>query len=196
MSGGFSSVMPGLVARSRSIRRFDGQAAIDPSILTHLVDVARLCPSAANKQPLKYCLSWEPRRNEAIFECLAWAAYLKDWAGPAKGERPTGYIIILGDTGISSSFAQDSGIAAQTIMLAAAEMGLGGCIIGSINRERLAERLHLPAQMEILLVLALGKPAEKVILEEVRNGDVKYWRDAAGFHHVPKRSLQDIIISI
>jgi nitroreductase len=122
---------------------------------------------------------------------------LKDWNGPVEGERPSAYIIILCDTDISSSAGVDHGIAAQSILLGATEMGLGGCIIGSIKRDRLREALDIPARYEILLVLAPGKPKEKVVLETAGdNGDIKYWRDSEGIHHVPKRPLDDIILDV
>jgi nitroreductase len=133
--------------------------------------------------------------NQKIFPCLAWAAYLKDWGGPAEGERPSAYIIILGDTEIAKDFNLDPGIAAQTIMLGATERGFGGCMIASIRRETLREVLGIPERYQILLVLALGKPKEKVVLEPVGpDGDIRYYRDSEGMHHVPKRSLDEIIL--
>ncbi len=184
-----------LVLRNRSYRRFHQETAIKMETLRELVDLARLSASAANLQPLKYILSCEPERNALIFPHLAWAAYLKDWPGPAEGERPSAYIVILGDTDISRSFGCDHGIAAQTILLGATEKRLGGCIIASIQKEGLRQALVIPSRYEILLVLALGKPKEKVVIEMARaDGDIKYWRDSQGVHHVPKRALDDIIV--
>lgn len=169
--------------------------SIELETLRELVDLARLSASAANKQPLKYILSCDPEKNALIFPHLAWAGYLKDWPGPSEGERPSAYIIILGDTEISRSFGCDHGIAAQSILLGATEKGLGGCIIGSINRKALRQALGIPSRYEILLVLALGKPKERVVIETVGpDGDIKYWRDEDGVHHVPKRPLDEIII--
>lgn len=183
-----------LIVRNRSCRRFHEDVGVERETLVELVDLARLSPSAGNLQPLKYMLSFDPAANALIFPCLAWAAYLKDWPGPAPGERPAAYIIVLGDTEISASFGCDHGIAAQSILLGAAEMGLAACILGSINREALRKAVDLPQRCEILLVLALGKPKETVILETVPDsGDVRYWRDGSGVHHVPKRRLEDII---
>lgn len=146
-------------------------------------------------QPLRYILSCEPEKNALIFPHLAWAGYLKDWPGPDEGERPSAYIIILGDTRITESFGCDHGIAAQSILLGATEKGLGGCIIGTIQRDRLRRTLDIPSFFEVHLVLALGKPKEKVIIEAVESDDdIKYWRDDEGTHHVPKRALDDIII--
>lgn len=183
-----------LIKRSRSYRRFYEDYKIEEKTLRALVNLARLSPSAANLQPLKYILSFEPSRNDLIFPALTWASYLKDWPGPEKGERPSAYIVILGDKTISKSFDCDAGIASQSILLGAAEKGLGGCIIGLINRELLRKNLDIPQECEILLVIALGKPKEKVVIERSVNGEIKYFRDAKNVHHVPKRSLDEIII--
>jgi len=162
--------------------------------LLELVDLARLCPSGGNRQPLKYALSCDPERNAKVFPCLSWAASLQ-WAGPAEGERPTAYIVILCDTAVSKGAGCDHGIAAQAIVLGAMEKGLGACMIGSVKREQLAQALGLDPRYEILLVIALGEPGEKVVLEDVGPGDeVKYWRDAKSVHHVPKRLLKEIVV--
>ena len=188
-----------LVLKNRSYRRFQEDAAIERHTLEELIELARLSPSGATRQPLKFFLSCDSATNARIFPHLAWAGYLRDWAGPTEGERPTGYIIILGDTTVQStvntSAKTDMGIAAQTIMLGAAERGLGGCMIGSIQRNDLRAALDIDKRYEIMLVLALGKPAETVVLETVgEDGSVKYWRDAEDVHHVPKRPLDDLII--
>ena len=184
-----------LIIKNRTYRRFHQEVAIECRTLTELIDLARLSPSAGNLQPLKYILSCEPQKNALVFPHLAWAGYLKDWQGPGEGERPSAYIIILGDTDISRSFGCDHGIAAQSILLGATEKGLGGCIIGTIQRKELREALDVPSRYEILLVLALGKPRETVVIETVGpTGDVKYWRDSEQVHHVPKRSLDEIVI--
>lgn len=184
-----------LVMATRSVRRFHQSSAVDLDTLRALVDLARLSASAANLQPLKYVLSCEPERNARIFPLLAWAGYLKDWPGPVEGERPSAYIVILGDKRLRQSFDCDHGIAAQSMMLGATERGFGGCIIASIQRRELREALAIPEHFEILLVLALGRPKEKVVLEAMgAEGDVKYWRDADGVHHVPKRALDEIVV--
>ena len=184
-----------LVRKNRTYRRFYQEVAIELQTLRELVDLARLSASAANIQPLKYILSCEPQKNALIFPHLAWAGYLKDWPGPCEGERPAAYIIILSDTQISQSFGCDHGIAAQSILLGATEKGLGGCIIGTVQRQELRKDLDIPSRYEILLVVALGKPKETVVIETIGSGeDIKYWRDSEGLHHVPKRALDDIIL--
>ena len=186
-----------LILRSRSIRRFHEDTPVDPKALRELVDMARLTPSGGNLQPLKYVTSTSKERNEHIFSTLAWAGYLKDWEGPVSGERPGGYIVILGDRGVAPSFGCDHGIAAQTICLGAAEVGLGACMIGSVERDELLAILELPvSQYEVLLVVALGKPRERIELELVAEpGKIEYYRDENDVHHVPKRRLEDVLLA-
>ncbi len=163
--------------------------------LRSLVDLARCTPSAANLQPVKYIITNTPERNAVVFSTLAWAGYLPDWPGPAEGERPSAYIVVLHDTRISKNPGCDHGIAAQTILLGAAEKGLGGCMFGSIDRDRLRRELAIDECFEILLVIAMGKPVEKVVLEDVGpDGSIKYYRDADAVHHVPKRKLEDVVV--
>jgi nitroreductase len=189
------SYLKSLIQKNRSYRRFYEEKKISIKTLKSLIELARLSASSANLQPLKYFLSHTSKTNQKIFPYLKWAGYLKDWPGPAEGERPPAYIVILGDTSISKNFEYDSGIAAQSILLGATEKGLGGCIIGSIEREKLRRSLKIPKHLEIVLVIALGKPKEKVVIETVdKDGDIKYWRDKKGVHHVPKRALKDILI--
>jgi nitroreductase len=185
-----------LVKKSRSYRRFDETHQIELETLEDLVRLAQYSPTGNNMQPLKFWLSNTPEMNGAIFPHLGWAASLKDWRGPEEGERPSAYIIILGDTDIQVNFGVDFGIAAQSIMLGAVEKGLGGCMIASARREGLHEALDIPERYRILLVLALGKPVETVVTEPVgADGSVKYYRDADQVHHVPKRSLDELIMN-
>jgi nitroreductase len=189
------NMLKDLVLKTRSCRRFYEDYVIGEKTLVELVDLARLSSSARNAQPLRFILSYTREINSLIFPMLAWAAYLKEWPGPVEGERPSAYIVMLADTTIAANYFCDDGIAAQSIMLGATEKGLGGCIIASIQREELRERLHIPVKYEIIQVLALGKPKEIVVLESLPvSGDIKYWRDEKQVHHVPKRSLEDLIL--
>ncbi len=184
-----------LVLKTRSYRRFYQDTAIEMETLKELIDLARHSASGANQQPLKYVLSCGAEKNARIFETLGWAAYLKDWPGPVEGERPAAYIVILMDTEVSKQPFVDHGIASQNIMLGATEKGLGGCIIATINRDRLRKSLEIEDRYDILLVLAIGKPKETVIIDYIDSaGDIKYWRDDQAVHHVPKRLLEDIIV--
>ena len=183
-----------LVAKNRSYRRFDESIRIPHETLVELVELARLCPSAANLQPLRFALVSEKQLTDRVFPLLKFAAYLQDWAGPAEGERPTAYIVVMVDERIKRQADLDAGIAAQTMMLGAVEKGYGGCMMSSVQREKLAELLGLPEYNQIVLVMALGKAIEQVVVEDVdETGNIKYYRDKQGIHHVPKRSLKELI---
>ena len=185
-----------LVKNSRSYRRFNEGERIEKETLLDLINLARLSPSGANLQPLRFIFSNEPVLNQKIFETLEWAGYLKDWDGPRAGERPSAYIVICNDITIRKNPGCDHGIAAQSIMLGAAALGLGGCMVGSIHREPLRKILSIDEKFKIMLVLALGRPRETVMLEEMpQDGDIKYYRDAKDVHHVPKRKLEDIVLN-
>ena len=184
-----------LVKRNRSYRRFNQDERIDLKLLRGLVDLARHCASSANRQPLKYVLTVDPDTNQKVFETLRWAGYLKEWDGPAEGERPAAYIVILGDARIHKTFSVDHGIAAQTILLGATEAGFGGCMVASIDQLKLKQILTIAEHLVVLLVVALGTPAEEVVVESVgSDGKIEYYRDPDGVHHVPKRTLDELIV--
>lgn len=187
-----------LVLKNRSYRRFDESVSITPETLLTWIDTARFTMSSVNIQPLKYYLSYKPETNAKIRPHTRWAGLLRDFDGPKEGENPAAYIVICVDKNIQNAtverFAKDIGIAAQTIMLEASFNDYGGCMIGNLNTKEIAALLELPESWQIGLVLALGKPAEKVMLEVLEdNGPSAYYRDADDVHHVPKRKLADIV---
>ncbi|PID91225.1 MAG: nitroreductase [Bacteroidetes bacterium] len=183
-----------LIAKNRSYRRFDQNEVFPMRVLKEMVEAARLSASASNLQPLRYMLFNTAEDCARIFPFVAWAGYMKDWPGPAEGERPTAYIVQLCDLDLTEDWWCDDGIAAQSMLLTAVEAGYGGCIIGSVQRMKLRDELDIPDRYKIIQVLALGKPAEEVVIDEMKDGDVKYWRDEQGLHHVPKRSMDSLII--
>ena len=186
-----------LIRANRSYRRFYEAEPVTKEVLLNLVDYARLSPSGANKQALKYYICNDRELNSRIFATLGWAAYLKDWPGPGEGERPAAYILLVQDKNAKPASPLDPGIAAQTILLAAVERGLGGCMIANIKHAQLQAVLGLAEQQEIVLVIALGKPKEEVVIDEVAaDADIKYWRDERQVHHVPKRKLADIVVDL
>jgi len=186
-----------LIRKNRSYRRFFQDVPITAGDIKSFVEMARLSASARNMQSLKYIISDSPAMNGLIFPTLAWAGYLKDWPGPAEGERPAAYIIQMNDTTLSRNYYCDHGIAAQSILLAAVEKGYGGCIVASVKVKDLCRILEIPEHLEVIQVIALGKPKETVVIEPVgRDGDIKYWRDTTQVHHVPKRALEELIYKI
>lgn len=184
-----------LLIKERSYRSFDESVSIDRDTLAGFVENARLTPSSANIQPLKYKICNTKEECELIFPLTKWAALLKDYEIPPKGHTPTAYIIICTDKNVSErTFDKDVGIAAQTLMLSAVEAGFGGCMIGSFSQSKLTEALGLPEGVIPSLVLAFGKPDEEIVLEAVGENGSAYYRDGNGVHHVPKRSLDEIIL--
>lgn len=192
-------MIPDIIVKTRTVRRFQEEMKIPEEILLDLLDLARLGGSARNCQPLRYMLITEKERCEKIFPLLGWAGYLNDWPGPKPGERPVAYILCLLDTkrgkGAETEAYIDLGIASQNILLGAAEQGIFGCRIGSFSKDVVSRTFVLESQFKPLLVLALGYPAEEVVIEKMEPvNDIRYWRDEEGVHHVPKRELNDIII--
>ena len=187
-----------LVLKNRSYRGYDESRQVTREELSELVDLTRYTASSVNIQPLKYYLSWEREEVKQIVSLTKWAAALSELHLPHPGSYPAAFIVICQDLSISSSptaFQRDIGIAAQTILLAATEKDLGGCMIGNFKRQELKFLLHLEEHIEPNLVLAIGKPAEKILITSVKeDGKTTYYRDETGTHYVPKRSLEDILL--
>lgn len=187
-----------LLKASRSYRGFDMSRKVTAEELAELVDHARYAPSTVNGQPLRYRLVHEEQEVAAVQSLTLWAKALKDITLPHQGKYPTAFIVICQDTDRGPNlthYVRDVGIVAQTILLAAAEKGLGGCMIGSFNPDKVSETLRLSENLRPMLVLAIGKPDETVVLTEVgEDGSTRYWRDENDVHYVPKRSLKDILI--
>lgn len=184
-----------LIVKNRSYRRFDERQRFSREDLLALLDHARLAPSAMNRQPLRYRLVYTQSECDLLFPHTRWAGYLKDWSGPLPGERPAAYLIMCLPHDAGRMQFVDTGIAAQSILLGAAEQGWGGCMLGSVNQAEVHQLFCLPQELEIVLVIALGLPAELVILDPVRaDGSFEYWRDSEDMHHVPKLELEDLLI--
>jgi nitroreductase len=182
-----------LLRASRSYRRFHENEHLPLETLHEWVALTRFCPSGRNIQPLRYRPVIDRDICDSVFATLSWAGYLEEWDGPAPGERPSAYLVQLLDTHISADCLCDDGIQLQTILLAATEQGFGGCIVKAFNRAALGAALSLPPHLRVLHVLALGRPAEKVVIEEMNGDDYRYWRTPDGTHHVPKRPLADLL---
>lgn len=178
----------------RSIRKFL-QTPINHTILTDLVDAARLCASGANLQPLKYAVLDNRDIVQAIFPLVKWAGYLPDW-NPAPMEGPPAYIAVFGDTTISSAFETDAGAAVTTMMLAAVELGLATCWLGAIDRPALQSLLGFDHRLRLLYLLAVGYPDQESVIRPIAEGNCKYYFDSQGILQVPKRPLADILLSL
>ena len=186
-----------LVRKNRSYRGYDRRRKLSREELVKLVEAARLCPSSVNLQPLRYFLAFDEQTVGRIQAETRWAKGLPELTLPHPGKEPTAFIVICQDTRIDpnlSRFQRDVGIVAQTMLLTAVEMELGGCMIGNFNAGALPAALGLDACLRPLLVVALGKPDETVILTDASDGVTAYRRDEADRHYVPKRTLEDLII--
>ena len=178
--------------KNRSTRRYQQDVPVSRETLVDLIDLARYSPSGGNRQLLKYYLSCDPAKNDIIYNQISLGG------DPPKGERPSAYIIVMNDAQLGTYGATevDHGIAAQSILLGATEKGLGGCMVGMVNRKELKKILNIPERYEILLVLTLGKTKESYVFEPVdpSTGNVRGWWDNQGVRHIPKRNLEDLII--
>ncbi len=187
-----------LVKKNRSYRKYREHERIATNQLKRFVNAARFTASSVNLQPLCYLLSNEEQGNRVIFSHTKWARLLKGYDGPAEGERPSAYIIVVQDKQIAPNterFLVDVGIVSQTILLAAVEAGYGGIMIRTSLPEDLAHDLGLEERYVPMMILALGVPDEKIVLEEIEAGQpTAYYRDSDQLHHVPKRKLDDILL--
>lgn len=184
-----------IVLKNRSYRAFDERRPVTWDELEYLVSLARVTPSAVNWQPLKYFLSCDAETNARILPLTAWAGLLKDVKLPPEGRRPAAYVVICVDQRIAGSADKDLGIAAQTMLLGAADMGLGGCMIGAFDPAKIHAALGLAEYLVPSLIVALGKPDERVEIVDIRGGKTAYYRDEKGDHFVPKRTKDELIVN-
>lgn len=183
-----------LLIANRSYRRFQQNYQIEKDDLIQLIENTRFCASAANLQPLRYWISCDAENNRKIFPLLKWAGYLADWNGPIEGEKPSAYIVCQQKRAMNWS-KTDLGIATQSILLSAVEKGLGGCMFAAFDKEGMSKIVQEDEEFENILVIALGKPIEKCVIEEAKEGNIKYYRDEQQVHHIPKRTLSELIIN-
>jgi len=179
------------ITNRRTIRKY-AQKDVPREVLLRCVDAARLSPSGANRQPLKYVIVNDQELIKDVFSTLKWAGYLPDFQ-PSEQEMPRAYIVILLDKSVHENPGHDAGIAAMSISMVAYDEGLGSCILGAVDREKLRGMLKVPDGLDIVLVVALGYAAESPVADRVKDGDVKYWLDENRVLHVPKRSLEEVV---
>ena len=179
-----------LLLKNRSYRSFDASVSVSKETLISLVDNVRYTPSTRNAQGLRFRLCYEKGECANLLALTKWAGALKDRHFPPEGHEPAAYIVICA---VEDIFMRDVGIAAQTLLLSATEMGLGGCMIGSYDAEKVSDLLGIPSEWKPRLVLALGKPDEVVVLEDAEES-LTYYRDENDVHHVPKLKTKDLLL--
>lgn len=184
-----------LVATARSVRRFAADEPVTDDDLSALINAARLAPCGNNMQLIRYRVVVEEDETKRVFAHTHWAALFKDWDRPAPDEIPRAFIALcLPEAQASTSIRlMDVGIAAQTLCLAAAARKLGACIIKNFDKH-VKEELRL-SDYEPVLLVAFGYPAEQVVIDEAEDSTkTAYYRDDKDVHHVPKLTLEDVLL--
>ena len=187
-----------LVIKSRSYRGYDESRKVSREVLLELVDCARFAPSSVNGQPFRYLLVYEKEKVDRLQALTGWARALPDMNLPHPGKCPTAFIVICQNTEWDDNlnrYLRDVGAVAQTMLLAATEAGLGGIMIGNFSPDKVSRAMNLPETIVPMLIVAIGKPDEKIVLTEIGNGEsTKYYRDSQDTHYFPKRKLEDIVL--
>lgn len=186
-----------ILKQNRSYRRFFENKEIEQELLYELVENLKFCSSARNQQVIVYKIITDKDLRSKVYKNLKWAAYLKDWNGPIKGERPTAYVMI----GVNKDRLEfidkwvnvDLGIVAQSLSMQATEKELGCCNIGAFNRVELDEILQIPNNIELQLIVALGYPKDNIQIEYIEDGESIKYRREGDVHIVPKRKIDDIL---
>lgn len=183
-----------VIKSCRSYRRFKANSRLNCEVLRSFVESARYTPSAANQQKLRYSVFCDKENSNKVFESLKFAGYLKDWDGPALGERPLGYIVISSDSQLTVNLAIDLGISAEAILLTATESGFGGCMFRSFDAKAVEKIVGVEGMIPHL-VIAFGEPNETVVVCDAENGEIKYYRDEQDRHIVPKLPLSELFLN-
>ena len=184
-----------LILNRRTIRKFE-QKPITDEMMKKYINAARLAPSAANRQPLKYVGIVSKVKVSEVFDNVKWAGYLAPDYNPKENERPTAFIAVCVDNDISKAgYDMDIGASIENIILTALEDGVGACWMGAIDKPKITEILNLPENLTLSCVVALGFSAETPKDVEMCDGDVKYYLEN-GTLCVPKRSLDEVILEI
>lgn len=179
-----------MIISRRTTRKFK-QKPVATEILERCVDAARLSPCGSNRQPLKYIIVNKDEQLKKVFKATRWAGSLPYYS-PSDNDAPQAYVAILLDKNIREGPGHDAGIAAMSISMVAFDEGIASCMLGGIDRNVLRTVLKVPEHLDILLLVALGYAAEKQVVEEAAEGNIKYWLDENGVIHVPKRPVDEI----
>lgn len=181
-----------IILKRRTIRRFTEKAVPFP-VLKKCVNAARLSPTARNTQPLEFVAVNERTQVERMNEAVSFGGVVKQ-KGRIEGEEPKAFIVILADKEKSDEkyVGMDVGIAAEAIVLTALEEGVGACMMGAIERERIKGILGIRNEFSVPLVVALGYAKEKPKAEKLTK-ELDYWVDEKETLHVPKRGLHEVL---
>ena len=178
----------------RTVRKFT-QEKLPQELLIKCVDAARLAPTAANLQPIKYKIINDEKNVAQVFKHVKWAGYIAPEGNPKTGEEPTAYIAVLADLEIKKSgYEVDYGSQVSTMLLAAEELNIGACWIQSVDCVEVSSLLSLPENLKLLAVVAMGAKAEQPVYFDKTGDSIKYYKDENGVLNVPKRTLEEILV--
>lgn len=183
-----------LLKGRRTYRRFE-QKEVASDIIAEILEAARLASSAANRQPLSYIVVKEAEKVAEVFEHTKWGGALPAGQGqPKEKERPVLFIAVVQNTEINPNCDTDAGLAISNMTLAAWNHGVGSCIIGACNKEKLSELFGLKGTQKLHTVVAFGYPSHSSsIVDLEKAADFKYYLDDNRDYVVPKRRLEDIV---
>lgn len=184
-----------LLKTRRTYRRF-AQREISQEIVEEILKAARLASSAMNRQPLSYVVVKDADKVEEVFSHTRWGGALPDGQGqPKPGEEPVLFIGVVENTDLGSFYTEvDAGLAISNMTLAAWNHGVGSCIIGACDKEKLGEMFGLSEKEKLHYVVAFGYPThESSIVDLEENGDFKYYLDESRNYMVPKRKTSDVV---
>lgn len=181
-----------LIISRRTIREFKDKP-VAREMLDRIANAGRLAPQAANRQPLEFVTVDDSHACKQIFPLIRLAGYL-EWQ-PSAEKQPRAYIAIVVNEKLQKPawVPYDVALASGNMCLAAWEGGIGSCLIGAFNKGKLETLLKLPEGYNLALLIALGHPAHKSVVEEMKDCGIEYWRDEDGTFHVPKRPMSKIV---
>ena len=179
-----------LLTKNRSTRGFDTSFKVRKDQLLSLVEAARLAPSARNQQVLRFRLVTEEEAHLVVPHIRLGGA-LPELNLPLEGTEPNAFVVICTDKE-SRYVDMDLGIATQTMLLRAVEMGLNGVCIAAFDNEAVRETLNLPLTPQ--LIVAIGRSAEHIEVVDIAEGDSTTYYRKNGTHYVPKLRTEDLIL--
>lgn len=180
-----------LVAKNRSYRGYDNSFTVREDQLRRIMEVVPACPSARNQQVLRLrpVLAAEA---DKVLPFIRLGGALRDIKLPLPGTEPHAFIVICSTVAEDKYVNMDIGIIAQTMLLQATEIGLNGICIGAFDHEAVQKSLELP--YEPLLIVAIGKGAEKIQMVGISEGESHNYYRQDGVHFVPKLPLDKIVL--
>jgi nitroreductase len=180
-----------LLLKNRSHRGYDSSRQVLVEELKQIAEVCTKIPSAKNQQVLRFKLV-AGENAPRLQQYTKWGGALPELNLPFPGTEPSAFIIICSTVPENKWVDIDLGIAAQSMLLKAVEMGLNGICIGAFNKNAVVEEFSL--QHEPVLILAIGKGAEHIQLTRAKEGENLTYYRKDGVHFVPKLGLDDLLL--